>query len=58
MSQDPFLYGSGVVSLAQRDPDLLTRRAATAVASAMNNDCYALVGGAACAMLGSTHVTM
>ncbi|KAF9877993.1 hypothetical protein CkaCkLH20_04569 [Colletotrichum karsti] len=36
----------------------LTKNAARAVAYAMGDDCYAIVGGAACTMLGSARVTM
>ena len=58
MSQNPAQYGSSAASAAQGDPGQLTRSAATAVASAMKDDCYALVGGAACTMLGSTRITL
>lgn len=37
---------------------MLTQNAAAAVASAMESECYALVGGAACTMLGSPRITM
>lgn len=36
----------------------LIKSASAAVASAMGTDCYALIGGAACSMLGSRRITM
>lgn len=37
---------------------LATKSAAVAIASTMGTDCYALVGGAACTMLGSQRITL
>jgi len=42
---------------AQKYPAELTKAAAAAIATAMGSDCYALVGGAACTLLGSTRAT-
>jgi hypothetical protein len=42
---------------AQQDPLQLTKAAAATVAAAMGNDPYAIVGGAACTLLGSPRVT-